>query len=396
MKYTLNYKFTSLLILITSFILIAHYSTGQSENLIENGSFESVKGKLKGLGAIENAVNWYSPTPTKADLFIQSDKIPFVSTSANKFGKEEPKQGDNYAGIVSFSFKEKMQRSYLSTHFSSPLVKGMKYCVSMHASLAEASMYASNKLAIHFSKKEFSLSKSEAIIAGNHILHPLEKVINSTYGWEKICGVYTAEGGEKFITIGNFSQNTNVKNEKTLKNKTFTGQQIIASYFYIDDIQVRLMSPKVNCDCFEKTETSKDPIYHKIILLEDHLTPIQRIEAHTTFFSYGQYRLQEVNKSTLDVVISELKKNPTFNIHFFGHTDENENKMAESKPSFADLPHRRIKSVIDYFIENGIEADRLFSNPIGSSEPNEEILADDDDELKMAKNRRVMFKVIIK
>ena len=70
--------------------------------------------------------------------------------------------------------------------------------------------------------------------------------------------------------------------------------------------------------------------------------------------------------------------------------------MAESKPSFADLPHRRIKSVIDYFIENGIEADRLFSNPIGSSEPNEEILADDDDELKMAKNRRVMFKVIIK
>ena len=111
MKYTLTYKFTSLLILITSFILIAHYSTSQSENLIENGSFESVKGKLKGLGAIENAVNWYSPTPTKADLFIQTDKIPFVSTSANKFGKEEPKQGDNYAGIVSFSFKEKMQRS---------------------------------------------------------------------------------------------------------------------------------------------------------------------------------------------------------------------------------------------------------------------------------------------
>jgi hypothetical protein len=44
-----------------------------------------------------------------------------------------------------------------------------------------------------------------------------------------------------------------------------------------------------------------------------------------------------------------------------------------------------------YMIENGIDEKRLISTPKDEKEPNEEILEDDDEDLKLAKNRRVMF-----
>ncbi|MBI1837491.1 MAG: hypothetical protein HYR91_09530 [Flavobacteriia bacterium] len=34
----------------------------QSENFVENGSFEQTDGKIKKLGAIESALGWISPT----------------------------------------------------------------------------------------------------------------------------------------------------------------------------------------------------------------------------------------------------------------------------------------------------------------------------------------------
>ena len=38
----------------------------QEENLVPNGSFETIEGKLKALGCIDNAVGWSSPTGARA------------------------------------------------------------------------------------------------------------------------------------------------------------------------------------------------------------------------------------------------------------------------------------------------------------------------------------------
>jgi 5S rRNA maturation endonuclease (ribonuclease M5) len=46
-----------------------------------------------------------------------------------------------------------------------------------------------------------------------------------------------------------------------------------------------------------------------------------------------------------------------------------------------------------HLIENGVDVKRLISTPKDEKEPNEEILDDDDEDLKLAKNRRVMFVV---
>lgn len=378
-------------IFLILFISIGVYA--QDDNLLENGGFESTKGKSKGLGNIEVSEGWFSPTSSKADLFSIESKIPELLTSGNKFGKEDPKNGDKYAGIVAFSYGDKVQRSYISAQMKYPMQKGMKYCVSMNVSLSELSKYASNQLAFQFTSKALQQDKG-AIIGPSHVLHPQKKVISATYGWEKICGTFIAEGGEKFVTIGNFSTNDATRNEKTSKNN-YKGAPVIAAYYFIDDIQIKPIDPKKNCDCGGSQEQVSDAFYHKIIMLEEKMDAMQRIEAHTTFFPFGQAQLQEANKATINVVIDLMKINPEYKLELFGHIDSLEQMFSLKRPAFADLAHKRIRSVMEYMISEGIQKERFIATPTDIVEPNEEILAEDDEHLKNAKNRRVMFKVVL-
>ena len=78
------------------------YIAQEDNNLVLNPSFESIDGKLKKLNQINVANDWYSPTSLKADLF--SSSVPGdIGTPENIYGKEFPKEGENYAGILTYS-----------------------------------------------------------------------------------------------------------------------------------------------------------------------------------------------------------------------------------------------------------------------------------------------------
>ncbi len=379
-------KATTLLL----FIFLIFTTQAQVANLVENGSFEIIKGKVKGLGCVEASADWKNVTSAKADLFVKENKLPILLTSGNTYGKEDPKEGDNYAGLVVYSPKDKIARNYITSPLAQPMLKGKKYCVSMYISLAEGSKFATNNLGINFHKKQPKQEDNKTIVEKTAILHHQSKMVNATYGWEKVCGTYIAEGGEEFITIGNFTATDKTKTEKAIKIKDYKGVLSDFAYYFIDDISVSMVDTKTSCDCGNQ-ESNKDTYYHKIIMLEEKMTPIQRIEAHTAFFPFGKYELQETNRSTIDAVIREMKANPDFIVELFGHLDVNEAELATKKPLFADLANRRIREVMKYMIENGIEEKRLISTPKDEKEPNEEILPEDDEDLKLAKNRRVMF-----
>lgn len=374
------------------FIFFMYTSQAQVANLVENGSFEIIKGKIKGLGCLDASADWKNVTSTKADLFVKENKLPTVLTSGNTYGREEPKEGDNYAGLIVYSPKDKIARNYITSPLTQPMLKGKKYCVSMYISLAEGSKYATNNIGINFHKKQLKEDDTKTLVEKTAILHPHAKTVTATYGWEKICGTYIAEGGEEFITIGNFTATDKTKTEKTLKIKDYKGVISEFAYYYVDHISVLMVDQKSACDCGNQ-ESNKDTYYHKMIVLEEKMTPIQRIEAHTAFFPFGKYELQETNRTTIDAVIREMKANPSFIVELFGHLDVNEAELATKKPLFADLANRRIREVMKYMLENGIEQNRLISTPKDEKEPNEEILEDDDEDLKLAKNRRVMFVV---
>jgi hypothetical protein len=217
--------------LILLFAISINAGFAQGENLVPNGSFEEVTKKPKKLGEIANATGWVSPTGARADLF-SSAKVPDIDVPLNVFGKESPKDGDNYAGIVGFSYGSKVPRTYLSTKLSTPLKKGMTYCVKMNVSLAEASKYATNNIGIQLSGKQPGTDAKVSIIEEPSVLHFNNdlKILSGRYNWTEICGAFVAEGGEKFITIGNFDSDEDTKNERMKKDPEVKVDEIAAAY----------------------------------------------------------------------------------------------------------------------------------------------------------------------
>lgn len=368
----------------------------QGENLIPNGSFEATDGKVKKLGGITSATGWTSPTGMRADLFTPS-KSPEINTPLNVYGKEDAREGSNYAGFTALSVGNKVPRSYVMVKLDAPMKKGMKYCVKFYVSLAEASKYSSNKIGANFSKKDFATEDKTSIIDVAHVLHPDNdtKTITQQFSWEEICGTYTAEGGEKYMTIGNFYADDKTKKETNKKSKDIKATQIISAYYYLDEVSVTLINDGLKCDCLieETVNEFSGTIYQKAIILNDKMTVNQKIEAQQMFFAFGKANLTPVGEETLNFLLEQLKANPTLKLEIMGYSDKQEDSVAIEKPLYADMSSKRVNLIYNYLTDNGIAAARLISSAMGSEEPNTETSENDDIDLAMAKNRRVFFKV---
>lgn len=366
-----------------------------SENLISNGSFESTDKEPKKVGSIANAVGWYSPTGVLADLFTPNRKYPEIDAPLNYVGSEDAKDGTNYAGIVAFSYGDKMQRSYLSTKLNVPLKKGTKYCVEFYVSMAEGSKYASNQIGMNINKKAFGTEEKITIIDKTHVLHTDNKIFNGMYNWERVCGMYEAEGGEKYITIGNFTSNEDTKNERNKIKTDLKVEQVIAAYYYIDNVSIRLIDEDHPCDCapIDETEGYSKTIYQKVPKINDDMTPAQKVEAQSLYFSFGSSSISQLGTDALDAIVAVMKANPEMKLQIKGFSDVTEDEASADKAVFTGMDGKRVNSVMLYLMEKGIAEARLISSPQGSTETSADILESDEDDIKQAKNRRVEFKV---
>jgi len=393
MKYVIS-KTTVGLAFSTFFAMTSMAQEG--ENLVPNGSFESTDGKAKKLSMIESATGWTSPTGARADLYVPG-KVAEINVPENIYGKEDAREGTNYAGIVAFSYGNKIPRTYLTAKLAAPLKKGMKYCVKFYVSLAEASKYASNNIGVNFAKKPFATEDKATIKDVAHVLSSENdtKRVNQTYAWYQVCNVYEAEGGEKFITIGNFFADDQTKSENNKKPKDMKNDQIIAAYYYLDDVSVILLNDGEKCDCMkEEVSEYSSTVYQKAIILNDKMTVNQKIESQVTFFAFGKTNFTPAGKEALDFIAEQLKANPDMKLDVMGHSDAAEDKVGIEKPQFANMAEKRTNAVIQYLTEKGIQENRLNSASQGSALPNEENSDSDEEDLKMARNRRVTFKVM--
>ena len=369
------------------------------DNLIQNGGFESNTGKVKKLGQIDFVNGWKSPTGARADIFISNAKVPEISTPTNVYGTEAPKEGDSYAGIVAFGYQDKIPRTYLTQKLTTPLKKGQKVCVTFYVNLAEGSKYSISQIGMVIGKREYNATEKVPLIEKEvSVVHPKNKVFNSYLGWEKICATYTVkEDGEKYITIGNFTPNGEIKPETNKKSKENKFENFAGAYYFVDDVTVQLLEEKETCNCnYEDAENKKysTMVYAKSMtnVNMDRLTPKERIETKCINFAFAKDELTPEAKSALDLIIIDLKANPTMTVVMKASVDSDELAYAEQKPAFADMDARRASVVKEYLKSKGIDPSRVKAELKGADEPNtKEFREGDNDELKQAKNRRVQF-----
>lgn len=73
----------------------------------------------------------------------------------------------------------------------------------------------------------------------------------------KVCAEFIAEGGEKYITIGNFTSNEDTKFEKVKKDKAYTKEYYAYAYYYIDDVSIMMVPQSEICNCQEQKKEQK-------------------------------------------------------------------------------------------------------------------------------------------
>lgn len=388
-----------------SFVLCAPLANAQDEgeNLVPNGSFESIGKKPKRLGQIESATGWVSPTGVRADLFVDA-KEEEISVPDNAYGRETAHDGENYAGVTGYSYNDKEPRSYIMTKLESPMKKGMTYCVKMYVSLAEASKYSSNNVGIHFSKKALGTDAKVSMILEPSVVHRQNEyeTMSARFDWTEICGVYVAEGGEKYIAIGNFSSNEDTRYDRMKADNGTKGikvQQIASAYYYVDDISVRLLDSEKGqmCDCASGEEgvAYSTLIYQKVFPETEETTPKERVEMQQVYFAFGKQSITTEGERSLDIIADYLKANPSAKIQIMGYCNTEENEVAVENDIYADMDNQRLGAVMKYLMEKGIDESRMIPTRKRDDSPNtEEYMDSDDAEMKQAKDRRVTFKLM--
>lgn len=374
------------------------------ENLVPNSTFQTVVKKVKSEGQINLAEPWTSPTLAQADLYVSKTKSTLIGVPANAYGEEKPMKGDNYAGLLAYSYKNKEPRSYLQVKLTEKLKAGQQYCVTANVSLADLSKYATSHVAIAISGEELTANNSDVLKFDNTVVSKRQTIYETQFYWTPICGVYTAKGGEQYVTIGNFTSEENLKIKKIKRPRGFTKPQTYDAYYYVDNVSVIASDKSVKCNCdvvpgmenaevverdfnSDKNNTEKSSV--KIINSDGtsgNSQPDQKkstksnmnVDGMVINFDPRSYSIVGEGAANLDHVVTFMKANPRVVISIKGFIDKSEKEILK-------LDGKRVSSVYKYIISKGIAKERLKRSMGGVGEPlsNKDIL----------KNMRVLISV---
>ena len=97
------------------------------------------------------------------------------------------------------------QRDYLQGTLKNGLIAGKDYCVTFYVVQESGSAYNINNIGAYIDDGSIDTTMNCGLPQTTHVPQVYEtSIITDTLNWTKIQGIYTANGTEKFITIGNF------------------------------------------------------------------------------------------------------------------------------------------------------------------------------------------------
>ena len=400
--------------LLITLLLIATFGVSQT-NLVPNPTFEKVEKKIKDKGEITVATPWTSPTLAQADLYVPKSKNYNISIPENSYGEEKPMKGTGYAGIMGYSYKNKVPRSYLQVKLTEKLKEGKEYCVKYHVSLADLSKYACNHMGVAITDKAMTANNSDVLKFDSYIESRKLVIYEKQFYWTPICGIYKAKGGEEFLTIGNFTENLTIPADikKIKRPRGFTKPQTYDAYYYIDNVSVVPVEEAKKCDCdvtpgMENAEVvrkdfSSDKSVNTTtmkIINTDGTSVTSGVDSSATssnssssvnsnedgkvdgmmvMFSKGEFSI-DASLGKLDKVVSFMKENPDALISITGYIDESEKDVEK-------LAGKRVGTVYKYLISKGLSKESIERDIGGSDSPL--------DKKDISKNMRVEFSVTL-
>lgn len=197
-----------------------------------NPSFEDYSACPCSDSYIHYAIPWEGMNT--ADFFhaCANQNTCIVSVPENWMGYQIPLAGNGYAGCAVYGESFANNPEYISVPLSVELITGAMYYLSFHVNLSDFSNVAMKPIG--------------AVVSPNRLVDlPLDnlfdfetqvessEIIYDTLGWTKVDGCFVAAGGEKYLTIGNFSDASSMDTVR-LHDSSLPDR----SFYFIDDVSL--------------------------------------------------------------------------------------------------------------------------------------------------------------
>lgn len=338
---------------------------GNTQNLVDDGSFEDYKRCPQSVTHQKSEFmlkEWYPPTGGTTDYLNECAKridgfvIDGVNVPQNQAGYQYARTGRGYVGFL--SGKLGREREYVSSKLNESLISGEKYYVEFWVSLADRQAYAVGQLGTYFSADVIKEDFIKPIKVTPQVVKN-EPVLDTT-NWVKISGTFTAQGGEKYITIGSFD----IDNKSFVKSGRKQKPNYKYAYYYLDDVLVE----RVKKDTLVTKQFTSE--LNKPIILQN------------ITFEFAKSQLKESSFAELNNLAAELKANPSYQINLSGHTDN----IGQEEDNLK-LSQARAKAVAEYLTSKGIAPTRITYKGYGSKQP----ITTNETEQGREQNRRVEF-----
>ncbi|MBN2728963.1 MAG: OmpA family protein [Bacteroidales bacterium] len=337
-------------IMIMGFLFFIAGSSLIAQNLIPNPSFDDSKGRRPTMKPWKKI--------NTVDYFVNSDKQSYKEVNASKNDRNyilrKPRTGSAYVGLrVWPKYSE-----YLQVVLSEPLKADVAYSFEMYITPSKYSNCYLKTIGVSF----YSTKPPYSTRFGREDYPPQIEMykplgIRDTSDWIRVNGVFIAKGGEKIMTIGNFSVNNGDKFKR--KKLSFTKRE---AYYYIDDIAL-----------YELGADGR-PIMNAVVVNDDSLREVQdslQYEAtfstidsnvRTIYFEEDDHKLDHKGYMNLAVVAEYLLENPDYAVEIFAYSAPGEFNGNEMK-----LAEKRAKSVFIFLSGNKVPKDKIIQKPIGNS-----------------------------
>ncbi|HTA62948.1 MAG TPA: OmpA family protein [Bacteroidia bacterium] len=352
-------KFWTLVFFVISWATF-YAQTIITKNLVPNGGFENYRKKGNNL---KNAIPW---RPVSSVDYYQE-------TLKNDVGAcKGAHTGECCAGLR----YQKKYKEFIEVKLSESLKHGNVYQFECYLRLAFWSNAMLKSFGVYISKggmKAVNFPERECVVD----TVTAKGGLNGELCWFRVKGSYRAAGGEKFITVGNFSPN--LKADMIKINAKSPGFK--EAYYFIDDVSLKWMKPKdeVRTVYVDSLKYESD----SVLQVKNNLQTGEKITLKVSF-ELGKSNLLPESYSELNKLSQYLFRHQNFVIKIDGHSDNSGSKSKNQK-----LSEQRARAVFEYLITHGVQ-NKMYYQGYGSSLP----IADNETEDGKAKNRRVEFEIV--
>ncbi len=251
----------SILKCISIVFILGAYENTFAQNLAPNNSFESLLSCPTGQGQVGLAFPWSMPSnvgPASSDLFNSCNGVAY-GVPTNDGGFQNAHSGQGYAGI--FVFGAGNIREYCQTEMWATLTTGSTYLIEFYVSPGNAMGAAVDAIGAYLSAGPVSGTGNPGPLPFvPQVVNTPGNFLSDTLDWILVSGLYTASGGENFITIGNFLS------DSLTDTLVYNPAGYDRAYYYIDDVSVTFVTQTPEYDSGNKVQVFPSPFSNELFV----------------------------------------------------------------------------------------------------------------------------------